>query len=135
MFPAMTNYDWNLDMHALVQQRPDLPEVKGENFRGNDQGYSRAWSIRDSQIAKYYLAIAADGSFRTDDVLPGNYSLQVTIKAAPVDPLADDAWMQFRRDIGKVDMAVVIPEADSRDPLDLGVITIPITNSSPATVH
>ena len=93
----------------------------------------RAWSSRDSQIAKYYLAIEPDGRFRADDVLPGNYTLQVSIKSPPEDPLAGDAWMRPGREIGKLDLQVVIPESVSREPVDLGAIAIPITDSAPAT--
>jgi RNA polymerase sigma factor (sigma-70 family) len=130
----VTNYDWSLDLQMLVRQRPDLPEVRWQDFHGDMQAHSRAYSARDSQIAKYYLAIEPDGTFRTDDVLPGNYTLQVRIKAPLEEPMAKDAWMQRRREIGGVDLPVVVPDTDSTKPMDLGSITISITNaSSPAT--
>jgi hypothetical protein len=80
---------------------------------------------------KYFLAIQSDGRFRVDDVLPGNYTLQVAIQAPPDDPLAEDAWMKPRRPIGKVRLPVVIPAEDSGEPLDLGVISVPIANAVP----
>jgi hypothetical protein len=82
---------------------------------------------------KYFLAIQSDGRFRVDDVLPGNYTLQVAIQAPPDDPLAEDAWMKPRRPIGKVRLPVVIPAEDSGEPLDLGVILVPIASAVPAT--
>ncbi len=132
MSPPLENYDWSLDLHALVQERQDIPEVRWEDFRGDHQAHMRAWALREAQIAKYYLVIQPDGSFRTDDVLAGNYTLKITIKAPPEDPLADDAWMKPRRDIGKVLRSVVISETDISEPMNVGVVTIPITNSAPA---
>lgn len=134
--PPVTNYDWKLDLQALVQQRPDLPEVRWEDFRQDDQAHSHARVARETQIAKYYLDIQPDGTFRTDDVLPGNYVLQVKINAPPEELVAKEIWLNPpAREIGKVDLPVVIPEPNSDkpgEPLDLGVITIPVTNSAPA---
>lgn len=127
------NHDWTSERHALVQQRPDLPELQWDDFRGDHQAYLRASSVRDSQIMKYFLAIQSDGSFRVDDVLPGNYTLQLAIHAPPDDPLAEDAWMKPRRQIGKVHLPVVIPAEEGGEPLDLGVISVPIANAAPAT--
>lgn len=130
----VTDYDWSLDLQALVQQRPDLPVVNWKDFQNDHQAYSRAASLRESQIAKYYLAITPDGRFRIDDVLPGNYTLEVKIKAPPLESMATDAWMQPRREIGRVDLPVVVSEADAREPLNLETITIPITNAVPTAV-
>lgn len=130
----VNNYDWTLDPQALVQQRPDLPEVRPEDFHNKDQAFSRALLLRDSQITKYYLRIEPDGRFRIDDVLPGNYTLEVKIKAPPLEPMASDAWMYPRREIGRVDLLVVVSEADAREPLNLQTIIIPITNAAPTAV-
>jgi RNA polymerase sigma factor (sigma-70 family) len=133
MSRPLPDYDWSLDLHALIQQRLDLPEVRWEDFQGDHQAHLRARSARESQIAKYYLAIKPDGSFRVEDVLPGNYTLQVTIKSPPEDPLAEDAWMKPRREIGKLELPVAVPEAATGQPMNLGALTISITNLAPAT--
>ena len=131
--PPVANFDWSLDLQALVQQRPDLPEVRWQDFPDGDQPYSRAFSARDSQIAKYYLVIAPGGSFRTDDVLPGDYCLEVKISAPLAEPLAKDPWMQPRPELGKLNMPMVVPAAAPSEPMNLGTITISISNSVPAT--
>ncbi|HEX5217998.1 MAG TPA: sigma-70 family RNA polymerase sigma factor [Verrucomicrobiae bacterium] len=133
LLPPVENYDWSLDLFALVQQRPDVLDVRREDFGDNHHAYLRAWSARESQIRKYYLAIQPDGSFRTDDVLPGTYLLQLNIKAMPNDPLADDASMQPRRELGKVTVPVTVSADETREVVDLGTITIPLTNSPPPT--
>lgn len=130
----VTDYDWSLDLQALVQQRPDLPAVNWKDFQNDHQAYGRAAGRRESQIAKYYLAIAPDGRFCVDDVLPGTYKLEVKIKTPLEEPLATDAWMQPRPEIGRVDLPVVVLETDAREPLNLGTITIPITNTVPTAV-
>jgi hypothetical protein len=127
--PSLENHDWISDRQALVQQRPDLPELRWEDFQGDHQAHLRASMVRQSQIAKYYLTIKADGSFRADDVLPGDYLLNIHIKAPPEDPLAEDAWHQPRRTLGQVSVPVAIGSRDAREVVDLGIITIPITNS------
>jgi RNA polymerase sigma factor (sigma-70 family) len=131
--PPVESYDWSLDLHALVQQRSDLPEVRWADFRDDHHAYQRVWSARESQIPKYYLAIQPDGSFRTDDVSAGSYLLELNIKAPPKDPLADDAWMQPRRELGKVTVPVAVSADEVREVVDLGVITIPLTNPPPTT--
>lgn len=133
--PPLTNYNWTLDPQALVQRRPDLPQVHRRDSPNDEPALFHALAVRDSEIAKYYLVIQPDGAFRADDVLPGNYVLQVKISAPPEEPVAKEIWLQPpRREIGKVDLPVVIPEPNSDkpgEPLDLGVITIPVTNSAP----
>lgn len=126
----VSNYDWTLDPQALVQQRPDLPEVRLQDFQNNEQAAFHALSLRNSQIAKYYLAITPDGRFRIDDVLPGTYTLEVKIQVPLKEPLTTDAWMP-RPEIGRVDLPVVVSEADAREPLNMGTITIAITNAVP----
>jgi hypothetical protein len=59
--------------------------------------------------------------------------LELKIKAPPKDPLADDGWMQSRRELGHVTLPVTISADETKELIDLGTVTVPLTNAPPAT--
>jgi hypothetical protein len=89
----------------------------------------RASSRREARIAKHFLTVQPDGSFRIDDVPAGTYLLKLRVSTPPKDVTSSDADSFFRPELGKLERPIVVP--DSADPattgpLDLGVLTIPV---------
>jgi hypothetical protein len=122
------DYDWSSKLVALVQDRPDLSRPADNQFPPTS-AYWEASRAYDAAIAKYYLRFQPDGSFRADDVSPGQYTLSVTITGPSADPLREDAWMYPGKALGGITNRVVVPDLSddqSDTPLDLGTINIPI---------
>lgn len=123
-----TNYDWSSKLAVLVQDRPDLTRPT-DNHVPPSPAYLEAIRAYDAAIAKYYLRFQADGSFRVEDVAPGQYTLSVTITAPPADPLREDAWMYPGKALGGITNRVVVPQLSTEQtdaPMDLGTIDVPI---------
>lgn len=128
VLPAAMDYDWSSKLVALVQDRPDLSRPADNQFPPTS-AYWEASRAYDAAIAKYYLRFQPDGSFRADDVSPGQYTLSLTITGPPTDPLREDAWMYPGKALGGITNRVVVPDLSddqSDTPLDLGTINIPI---------
>lgn len=133
--PPLSNYDWGRNLIALTQNRPDLAPPKMGEAPG-DGKFFRLWGIYEASIAKYYLEIRSDGSFEANDVLPGEYILAVSINEPPADPANEMAWLHPGPVLGAVTNTILVPIlADDRtqSPLDLGSISIPISNSASRT--
>ena len=121
-----TNYDWRAQWVALVQNRPDIPIPQKKQFPGISVFMDAAIHYA-SAIPKYYLEFQPDGSFRADDVLPGQYTLAVSITAP--DPMGHEAWLNMGPKLGGVTNTVVMPPMPgerSDEPLNLGTILVPI---------
>jgi RNA polymerase sigma factor (sigma-70 family) len=135
---SMTNYDWAARLVSLVENKTGMVEPREPQFP-NGHAFFPAWSAYDASIAKYYLDFQPDGSFRVSDVLPGQYTLAVTINAPPADPLREDAWMYPGPILGGVTNTIVVPspsDQNSEDSLlDVGVIPISITSPAPRTAQ
>ena len=127
----LTNYNWKANLVALVQDKPELVPPRMSQFHGS-LAYSRAWQAYDASIAKYYLVLQPDGTFRVDDVLPGQYTLAFSATAPPADPLAEFAWTHPGRELGGITNTVVVPPMPTErvdDPLDLGAILVPMVDT------
>ncbi len=76
----------------------------------------------DAELRHYSVQVAADGSFRMEDVEPGEYILSFIISNAAPGPTPAPT---FRRGVTK---AVVVPRALGSDdlPVDLGTILMPV---------
>jgi len=70
-------------------------------------------------VRNYEFAVAPDGSFRVDDVLPGKYRMQVRTEArSPVDKKMQQVTM------GEISVEIAeIPGGRTDEPFDVGVIT------------
>ena len=115
-----------------VQNRPDLVEPRRESF-ATYTVYCRARHAYDAAVAKYYLEFKPDGSFRAPDVLPGQYTLALSVTAPPADPLREDAWQNPGPVLGGVTNTVAVPALwgeRSDDALDLGTIVMPVKESA-----
>jgi hypothetical protein len=130
------NYDWSSKLVALVQDRPELTRPVDNHFPASSD-YFEAFRAYDAAIAKYYIRFQPDGSFRADDVAPGQYIISLTITAPPADPLREDAWLYPGKALGGITNRVVVPEVSPEQndtPLDLGTIEVPI-KPSPGDKH
>ena len=130
--PPRTNYDWDVRLVALVQNRPDLLDPRRESF-ATSTAYWRARHAYDAAVAKYYLEFKPDGNFRAPDVLPGQYTLALSVTAPPADPLPEDAWQYPGPVLGGVTNTVAVPALSgerSTDALDLGTIAVPVKESA-----
>jgi hypothetical protein len=129
--PPLTNYDWGAKWIALVQHRPDLVAPRRDAFP-NATSFFNAYGRYDAAVANYYLEFQPDGSFRADDVLPGQYTLAVTVTAPPADPLREDAGQHPGPVLGGVTNTVEVPPVSGArldEPLDLGAIRVPVVEA------
>jgi hypothetical protein len=126
-----SNYHWKADLVALVQDRPELVPPQEAQYP-NTLAYFSAWGAYDASIAKYYLDFQPDGTFRVDDVLPGQYTLALSITAPPADPLRADARGEPGPLLGGITNTVVVPPMSGERvdaPLDLGPILVPMVET------
>jgi hypothetical protein len=134
LVPPLTNYNWTARLLSLVQDRPELLEPREDQF-SSSAAFFNALNAYMAAKAKYYLDFNPDGSFRIDDVLPGQYTLAVSITAPPADPLREDAWMYPGPVLGGITNIVVVPpslDEQKELPLDLGPISVHIRVASAA---
>ena len=68
---------------------------------------------------RYPIRMAADGSFRMDEVVPGKYVMQIEI----LDPRDPDA-MAYSKYIANGAREFEAPQSDAREPLNIGVFEI-----------
>jgi hypothetical protein len=127
--PSITNYDWPARLVSLVHKQEGPPPPRMSDFP-DTQAYYRAWNAYDASIAKHYLEFQADGSFRVNDVLPGEYTLALSINLPPPDPLREDAWLRSGPEIGGITNTIHIPTVSDDNteslPIDLGTILVPL---------
>ena len=65
-------------------------------------------------------------------MLPGQYTLALTVTAPPADPLREDASDHPGPVLGGVTNTVVVPPVSGArldEPLDLGVILVPVVET------
>jgi thiol-disulfide isomerase/thioredoxin len=114
----------NLDMYYFGTAEPSRPTY---NFNFSTAEAFLAWT-RQPEIEQafnfshlYKLRCAKDGSFRIEQVLPGEYKMMVSI----YDPREPDA-MAFSHYIAQYEGTFKVPSnnPNTRQPLDLGVIEI-----------
>ena len=124
--PTLGNFDWSIDLPALVARPPGLKEPQPQESK-NDSDYEMARNLYTDQTTRYYLALQSDGTFRADDVPPGSYELELRVTKARVSADPTQPGWNDRIEIGAVRSTVVIPPSDGDAPVDLGTITIPVT--------
>jgi RNA polymerase sigma factor (sigma-70 family) len=128
----VAGYEWRDDLQSLVQVRDDLPPVRPTaGFPGSPEFMKsvRADHRREARIAKHFLTLQPDGSFRIDDVPPGKYLLKLRVSTPPNEVTSSDADSFFRPELGKLERQIVVPDSPdpaAAGPLDLGVLTIPV---------
>ena len=123
-------FDWRDDLQRLVQVREDLPPVEIGGMPRKTQEYvrsMRAGQRYNAKTGKHFLTIQPDGAFRIDDVPPGQYRLQLSVRRPPVDPTSPVVEWDRQPELGKLVRPITVPEADGTAPtIDLGDIVIPV---------
>ena len=132
--------DWQRDVQRLTSKasRPQVGAVpKREDFTSDEEyasaqqpWYARArefWLSESGAQAKqlahdYALIFDTNGNFHIDDVLPGDYELQIRVS----DPTIPDSFFRGKS-IGTLTKEISVPaEADTAtsEPMDLGVLEL-----------
>ena len=123
---------WTTLLQTLAVQSTETPPraPADPTDQAGFRAYHRAWRSYDARQQRYYFGLNPDGSFVVEDVVPGNYRLQIGLSDPPADPLdPESAWHGVQREIGSLTCDVLVPEAppDAPDqPLDLGTYTLQV---------
>lgn len=132
--PGGRAVDWRNDHQALALKPPEhaaAPPPSTEDF-ATYEAYWAAYEASRGSDARlkqaryertYQLEVEADGSFRIEDVTPGDYELRIRLSK----PGADQPQPPFARpeaEIGSLTREVAVPAGDT--PLDLGTIEVPV---------
>ncbi len=118
----LPGHDWRDDLQVLGEVGRTQPPTP------NDPG-------RHTETSRnFYPEIAPDGTFRIDDVDAGTYTLNLNVLQPPDPDAYDPLGNPIRRPrIGRKSLRVTVPEGDGNEPIDLGVITIPVEKIPPST--
>jgi hypothetical protein len=122
--------DWSRVACALCEKPANAPATGVQCIRmtefhdANGRVLERHYLDRmgDTELRHYSVPVAADGSFRMEDVEPGEYIISFTLNCPAPSPTPATA---LRRGASK---AVVVPRAVGSDdlPVDLGTILMPV---------
>ena len=122
---------WTVVLQTLAAPTTGSPPMPpGYDSDPNaSRAFARAWSEHEAKQQRYYFGLNPDGSFVVEDVLPGNYWLQIRVTEPPGDSLDPNAAFHssFSREIGSLTTDLVVPEAPSdqpEQPFDAGEFTL-----------
>jgi beta-lactamase regulating signal transducer with metallopeptidase domain/thiol-disulfide isomerase/thioredoxin len=101
---------------SILPQPP--PDLKTREAMDAWRKQPQIQQVYDSS-QNYPIQFAADGSFRIDEVVPGNYSMQLQI----LDP-RDPSAFAYQKFIANTTKTFEVPQANTREPLDIGVVEI-----------
>jgi hypothetical protein len=105
--------DWTLDRHILTSRSSPLPAGPFREDFVRDADYEEARrmrAFRPEPSAEYLLSLDQEGHFFVDDVLPGDYTLEVKV----TEPLPSSRSNgQPGRIIGTLSKNIVIPHLQS----------------------
>lgn len=119
--------DWQAGSYTLSTRRP-RPSTANLETQNDYREWSHSEEVRRKrqQYRRYRLFVEPGGSFRAEDIPPGEYELSMTNR----EPAADDADSLTRLSapvIGSLRMNVTLPEptdSDNNEPFDLGEFTV-----------
>jgi hypothetical protein len=119
--------DWKNARGTLILKVPDPPRPDPRDLAGN---YMWSQTEEAKQWARaqrsYPVAIAADGSFRVEDIEAGTYLLTITSRIPdPGRPGGPSKTYEVTKEFTIGEM----PSGRSDTPLDLGALTIQITEA------
>jgi hypothetical protein len=141
---SQDDVDWLRDVHTLNQRAPEPPGLGMLNFDGATTPAQQAkrrqefekrqrefWNSPAGRAIEltqrsYVLLFETNGSFRVDDVPPGQYQLEI----APTDPQQE--YYNYQR-IGSLYRQVTIPEpppGKPYEPFDLGTLQLAIRSKA-----
>ena len=110
--------DWLNDSQSLELVHPSATGSVTKFVRSSwDLGTSAAERLKEAREARsYHLEFEEDGSFRAEDVPPGNYELRLWV-TKPMPPEADRIQSEGE-ELGSLVRTVTIPAG--KEPFDLG---------------
>jgi beta-lactamase regulating signal transducer with metallopeptidase domain len=119
--------DWKNARGTLILKVPEVPRPDGQDRAGfhvwSQTEEAKQWARAQRS---YPVTIAADGSFRVEDIEAGTYVLTITLR------IPDPAKPTGPGKIGEVTKEFTIgemPGGRSDTPMDLGTLTIQITSA------
>lgn len=129
--PPDAPVDWLNDDHVLVLKQPPLPEVNTEDFATTEAfqkariaSYASPARLQQARDARtYQLEFQSDGSFRADDVPPGQYELRIRV-TKPGKNRQFSPYPRPEDELGSLEREVVVLPGSG--PFDLGTLTVPI---------
>jgi thiol-disulfide isomerase/thioredoxin len=103
--------------HSIYPRPPEnlTSREEIEAWRNQPEIQKAQAAVRD-----YPLRMAADGSFRMDEVLPGKYEMFIEI----LDPRDPSAMAYSKYIFSGTTRAFEVPRSDAREPLDIGAFEI-----------
>jgi len=106
-----------ITLRSSIQPKPPEGLKTREDFEAwrNRAEIQRAYDA----VHNYPIRIAADGSFRMDEVMPGKYEMQIQILRST--RRGGDGLFKY---ICNESKSFDVPESGDRGPLDLGTIEI-----------
>ena len=121
--PAVS-VDWLNDSDSLELVHPSAATSLTKFVRDSwGLGTSAAERLNEVRAARsYHLEFEEDGSFRAEDVPPGNYELRIRV-TKPAPPGADHIFHE-REELGSLVQTVTIPEG--KEPFDLGRLIVSV---------
>jgi RNA polymerase sigma factor (sigma-70 family) len=131
---ATAPIDWHRDVQLLNSRIPafDDPSKSTPEYYASKE-YADFWlspAGRQAQLSArhYVLVFETDGSFRIDDVLPGDYDLGIWV-SDPSIPENPPGIPIMTKSIGRLQKKITVTAADDvEEPLDLGVLELEIAS-------
>lgn len=123
--------DWLHDDHTLTLKQRPTHQLSVEDF-ADSKTYMQAYRehsvspemVKAAREARtYVLEFEADGSFRAEDVPPGDYELSIQIHK----PGEEQQFVPFgspKGDLGSLTRDIVVPAGEG--PFDLGTLIVPV---------
>ncbi len=124
---------WNHSQNLVVSRQPPPPvptDVKAAGWQ-RQQAWLRAWRRTDAGKAylavsrQYPIVVQPDGTFRADDVPPGEYALALSVSKPPASRFA--ILPAGEQELGHVRHEFTVPPMNgdrSDEPLDLGTLVL-----------
>jgi hypothetical protein len=126
----LKGHDWRDDLQSLDEAGQTEPRLPADPRAMQSSEWRRA--IRElhrfsAKQQKFYLELAADGSFRIPDVPAGGYVLKLTV-CEPPDPEAYDPAGNpiIRRPLATLSLSVTVTAGAPGETQDLGTILVPL---------
>jgi uncharacterized GH25 family protein len=114
------NVQGSLNTQMPQQQKFNSPQEARAFYQ------SPEWQAIAKQMKNYAFALNPDGSFEADDVAPGTYSLNITVRLP-----GNNSWM--KPPIAQGSTHVTVPDSfDPASPIDIGEVVLTPPSATPA---
>ncbi len=132
--PLDAAVDWQNDVHVLALKAPAADavlKVNREDFasfaaflKAHEASFGSDSRVAEARAARtFQLAVETDGTFRVEDVPPGNYELRVRV-TKPAEGAPSSPFPRAEEEIGSLTRKVQVSAGS--EPIDLGTLTVGI---------